>query len=159
MTGTFHQDLCTYMSPSVFLKMRNVSNKSCKKHYFILIFFLETRAVYDITWRNTVEQDGPHATIYHGSRALHTGYLRLQTYNQNMWYLFLFHGKIVRRMRLKVTYIPIWHIQWKSYKSFEMGNATPFHNQKRKVFRKRSLPKIYQIRENIAFNVEFYILL
>jgi len=39
-------------------------------------------AVYEIMWKNTVEQDS-HRTQY-GACALHSGYLRLQTHTHNM---------------------------------------------------------------------------
>jgi hypothetical protein len=54
MTGTLHEDLCTFViiSQSFLLRMRNVSDKSWRENqdtYFMFSnFFLENRAVYEI---------------------------------------------------------------------------------------------------------------
>ena len=47
--------------------MRNVSDKSCREnqntHFIINNIFPENRAVYEITWKNTVQPDRPQITI------------------------------------------------------------------------------------------------
>jgi len=40
--------------------------------------------VYEIMWKNIVEQGRPQMTIQYGACAVHAGYLRLQTHTQNM---------------------------------------------------------------------------
>ena len=58
MTGTLHKDRRTFLiiSCSVLLRVRNVSDKSCRENQntpfvFINFFFLENRAVHEITWK------------------------------------------------------------------------------------------------------------
>ena len=54
---------------SILLRMRIVSDKSCRKNqntHFMFnntFFFLENRAVYEIMWKNAVEPDRPQITI------------------------------------------------------------------------------------------------
>jgi hypothetical protein len=68
LTGTLHENQRTFLiiSRSVLLRMRNVSDKSCKENQNTNImfnnFFLN-RAVYGIRWRNTVEPDSLQMTI------------------------------------------------------------------------------------------------
>jgi len=56
ITGTLHADRYTFLiiSRSVLLRMRNVSDKSCRENqntYFVFSnFFSEYRAVYEIMW-------------------------------------------------------------------------------------------------------------
>jgi hypothetical protein len=38
-----------------------------------IIFFLDNRAVWEITWKNMVERDGPQITVWYGACALHAG--------------------------------------------------------------------------------------
>jgi len=51
--------------------MRNVSDKSCREnqntHFIINNIFPENRAVYEITWKNTVQPDRPQITIWYGA--------------------------------------------------------------------------------------------
>jgi hypothetical protein len=67
MTGTLYEDLCAFISCSVLLRMRNVSERSCienKKHILCSVanfFFLENRAVYEIMWGKYSR--GRHATV------------------------------------------------------------------------------------------------
>ena len=55
--------------------MRNVSDKfvaKIKAHILCAInFFFEKRAVYEIMWKDTVEQDRPQMAIQCGAGALH----------------------------------------------------------------------------------------
>jgi len=54
------------------------------------IFFLN-RALYEIMWKNNVENRAGHRWLY-GACTLHAGYLRLKTYTQkNISCSFLFH--------------------------------------------------------------------
>jgi hypothetical protein len=67
-----HGDKYTFMiiSRSVLLRMKNISDNSCRKNENTLVtgntffFFFENRAVYDITCKNTVETGRPHMTIW-----------------------------------------------------------------------------------------------
>ena len=60
------------MCPSLLLlrRMRNVSDKSCggnQKTHFVFnnfFFFFENRVVYEIMWKNIVESERPHVTIW-----------------------------------------------------------------------------------------------
>jgi hypothetical protein len=55
----------------VLLRMRNVSDKSCRENqntYFMLqISFPENTAVYEIMWKNTVQPDRPQIPIRYGT--------------------------------------------------------------------------------------------
>jgi len=46
--------------------MRNISDKGRREnqntHFMFYNFFTENRAVYEIMWKNTVQQDRPHMT-------------------------------------------------------------------------------------------------
>jgi hypothetical protein len=57
----------------VLLRIRNVSDKSCRakqsKNIVFNNFFSENRAVYEIMWNNTVELDRPHMTTWRMSIA------------------------------------------------------------------------------------------
>ena len=71
ITGTLHKDQLHFfiISRSLFLKMRNVSDKSCRENqntHFVFknCFSVENRAVYGIMWENIVEQDSPLMTIW-----------------------------------------------------------------------------------------------
>ena len=72
--------------------MRNVSDKICTEnqntHFvFSKFFFLESRAFYEIMWKNTVEPDRPQMTIWRMRiacwipKATHT---HTHTHTQNM---------------------------------------------------------------------------
>jgi hypothetical protein len=53
------------ISRSFLLRIRNVSDKSCreKNAHFIFNIFSEYRAVYEIKWKNIIEPDRPQMTI------------------------------------------------------------------------------------------------
>ena len=60
-TVTLHEDQCAFvMSRRVLLRMRNVSDKSCREnqntHFMFndVFFSPENRAVYEIMWKNTM---------------------------------------------------------------------------------------------------------
>jgi hypothetical protein len=61
MTGTLHEDRYTFfiISRTLLLKMRNVSDKICKKNqntYFMFnnFFFFENRTAYEIMWKRFI---------------------------------------------------------------------------------------------------------
>jgi hypothetical protein len=57
-----------FISRSILLIMRNVSDKSCrenqKTHFVLSKLFFENRAVYEIVWKNVVERGRPQMTIW-----------------------------------------------------------------------------------------------
>jgi hypothetical protein len=64
-----HEDRCTFLiSRSVLLRMRNVSDKSCREnqntHCTLNNFFLENRTLYEIMWKSTVETARPQMTVW-----------------------------------------------------------------------------------------------
>ena len=68
--GTLHENQYTFLiiSRSILLRMRNVSDKSCRENqltHFVFsnFFFLENRAVYEM-WKNTVQPERPQITIW-----------------------------------------------------------------------------------------------
>jgi hypothetical protein len=63
--GTLHEELRTFVSicRSVLLRLRNISDKICKKIRHIL-YFSENRAVYEIMWKIIVQPDWPHITFW-----------------------------------------------------------------------------------------------
>ena len=68
ITGTVHEDVCTFMiiSHSVPLRMRNVSEKGVENiNIWILssiIFSPENSTLYEIMWKNKVEPGRPQMT-------------------------------------------------------------------------------------------------
>ena len=72
------------ISLSILFIVRNVSGNSRRgnqnKHFElskVFFFLFEIRAVYEITWKTTVERGMPQMTTWR-ARALHAGNLRLQ---------------------------------------------------------------------------------
>ena len=67
--ATLHEDQCTFfiISRSVILRMRNVSGKICRENkthiLYLILFFPQNRAVYEIIWRNILQPDRPQMTI------------------------------------------------------------------------------------------------
>ena len=67
---TLHGDQCTsvIISRSFLLRMRNVSDKSCRENqntrFVFCIFFFENRAVYEIMWKNILQRGRPKMTIW-----------------------------------------------------------------------------------------------
>jgi hypothetical protein len=65
MTGTLHEDLCTFMiiSRSILLRIKHVWDKSFRgnqnKHIIFNNFFRKL-ALYEVMWKNMVQPDGPH---------------------------------------------------------------------------------------------------
>jgi len=68
ITSTVHEDPYTLLiiSRSVLLRMRNVSDRSCRgiqnTFYIQKHFFPENRAVYEIMWKNIIDPDRPQMT-------------------------------------------------------------------------------------------------
>jgi hypothetical protein len=71
MTGTLHEDQYAFfiISGSFLLRMRNVSDKSCREnqntHFMFNSIYFENRAVNEIMWKNPVQPDRLQATIWH----------------------------------------------------------------------------------------------
>ena len=69
ITGTLHEDQYTFSitSRSFLPGMRNVSVTSCRGNqtpqFVFGNFFPESRAVYEIMWKNMVERGRPQMTI------------------------------------------------------------------------------------------------
>ena len=69
ITGTLHEDLHTFLiiSRSVLLRMRKVSEKSCRvnqnTHFMFSIPPPENLTVYEIMWKNMVESCRPQTTV------------------------------------------------------------------------------------------------
>jgi len=67
--GTVYDDQYTFViiSRSFHLRMRNVSDQSCREtgntHFVFNNFFFLNHAVYEIMWKNTVERDRPQMTV------------------------------------------------------------------------------------------------
>jgi hypothetical protein len=67
--------------------MRNSSDKNWRENQNTpcsATCISESRAVYEIMYKNKVQQDMPQMTIKYGACDLRDGYLRLQTHTQNM---------------------------------------------------------------------------
>jgi hypothetical protein len=65
--GTFPEDLCKCMViyRYVFLRMRNISDRSCRGNQNARLMFCpfsENCAVYEIIWKDMVEPDRPQMT-------------------------------------------------------------------------------------------------
>ena len=64
MAGTLHEDLCTFMiSNSLNSLNENVSDRRCTENQNAFFFPPENRAVYEIMWKNIVEQGRSQITI------------------------------------------------------------------------------------------------
>ena len=67
--GTLHKDRYTFLiiSRSVHLRMKSDSDKSCRENrktrFKFSNFFFLNHAVYEITWKNSVERDKRQMTI------------------------------------------------------------------------------------------------
>jgi endoglucanase Acf2 len=70
MTGTLHEDQYTFLiiSHSFLLRMKNVSDKSCKENQNTYFIFNENqntyRAIYEKTWKNILDPDSTRMTIW-----------------------------------------------------------------------------------------------
>ena len=74
--GTLYEDLCTFtiISHRILLKMRNFSEKPCREnqntHFIFHNIFPESRAVYNIMWKNLVEPDRLKTTIQYDAEKI-----------------------------------------------------------------------------------------
>jgi hypothetical protein len=63
--GTIHKDQYTFLilSHSVLLRMRNISDISCREnqhtHFILKELFIKNCAIYEIKWKNIVELGRP----------------------------------------------------------------------------------------------------
>jgi len=84
------------MSRSVLLRMRNVSDKSCReksKHILCSITFFENLAVNEIMWENIIQSSRPQMTIWHKliefwiptATNKHSEYVMLISYPLQQW--------------------------------------------------------------------------
>jgi len=70
ITDTIHEDPYTFLiiSRTFLLRMRNVSNRSCREnqsaHFIFSNFFSENRAFDEIMWKNILQPDRPQMTIW-----------------------------------------------------------------------------------------------
>ena len=66
ITGTLHEELCAFVSVcrSVRLRLRNSSDKICRKNQTHTLYFSENRAVYEIMWKNIVQPEWPQITFW-----------------------------------------------------------------------------------------------
>jgi hypothetical protein len=88
-TGILHENQCTFLNISrlilLGIKMFQTDVEKTKTHilYMVTFFSFENRVVCEIMWKNMVEPDRLQMTIqYNKTRALHTGYLGLQTHTK-----------------------------------------------------------------------------
>ena len=77
ISGTLHAHQYTFMttSRSVLVRMKNVSDDSCRENqnkFYVQENVYEDPVVYEIMWKNLVQPDRPQITMY-GSRAMHAG--------------------------------------------------------------------------------------
>jgi hypothetical protein len=65
--GTCRGDVRIFISLCILLRMINFSDRSCTENQITHLMFSkrlsENRAVYEILWKNMVEQSGPQMTI------------------------------------------------------------------------------------------------
>jgi hypothetical protein len=87
MTGTLHEDQYTFLiiCRSVLLRMRNVSDKSCRENRNTRFTFSNLFPKSCLLWAN-VEAfcRAGQATWQHGALVLRAGFLRLHTQTQNI---------------------------------------------------------------------------
>jgi hypothetical protein len=69
ITGTLHQNVCTFMTISlqILLRMRNISDIICSENksrlFYIQQRFSENLGVCEITWGNMVKPDMSQVTV------------------------------------------------------------------------------------------------
>ena len=99
--GYFTWYLYTFMTMSrwILLKMRNISDKSCRgnqKTYFVFSnFFFKNDSIYEVMWKNMVEPDRLQVTYHDAVRMQCTCWIiktRIQAHTHDVKYLLLFHG-------------------------------------------------------------------
>jgi len=71
MVGVLHEDHYTFLiiSRPVILRMRNVSNESCRENqnsrFIFTNCYKKNRAVYEIMWKDVLQSYRPQVTIRH----------------------------------------------------------------------------------------------
>jgi hypothetical protein len=70
MTSTLHDYQGTFLYCLVLLRMRNVSDTSCREYqnfsnFFGVFFVFWNRAICGKMWKNIVELDRPWVTLWH----------------------------------------------------------------------------------------------
>jgi len=75
--NTLHEDVCTFMIilRQIFLRMRNVSDKSCRENQNTQVMFSNfvlNLAVCEVMWKNIIEPDRPQITKWHVHGRLQT---------------------------------------------------------------------------------------
>ena len=76
---TLHEDVFTFILISrwIILKMKNVSNKSCRENqntrFTFSNFFPKFVPIYEIMWKNRAEPERPQMRIQHDACALNAG--------------------------------------------------------------------------------------
>ena len=100
--GILHEDQYTFwiISRSVLLRMRNASDKHCRKKNTHTRFMSnnfsfppKNHAIYETVWRNIVELGRPQMTVWHVRIACwvskatntHLGYVILTAFPQKQW--------------------------------------------------------------------------
>jgi len=79
--------MCLTISGSLLLKMRNVTDTSCRENqntHFVFSNFYSENCTVDEMWKIIVKPGSPRMPI--GAYAFHAGYLRLQTHS---WHVIL----------------------------------------------------------------------
>ena len=95
-TGTLHEDQHLFLikSRTLLLRMRNVSDKSCRenqsRHFMFTNFFFENRNFYEVMQKNIVEYGSPQMKIWRMCIACWIT-KATQTHAQKMQYLQLSH--------------------------------------------------------------------
>jgi len=96
-----------YLSRSVFLRMKNVSNKKLKTHILCSIyFFFQNRAVYKIMWKNFIERGRPQITI----RCMHFACSIPKATNTHSEYVILIAFPLQKWLRERVSMLHYTYI-------------------------------------------------
>jgi hypothetical protein len=112
ITGTLPEDLCTFMIISCLIHLRQMFYSKSKHTFYVQLFFFVFICVIDeITWKNMVEPDRPHMTIWCVCIACwitkatntHSKYGILNTFPQQQW----LHEctSVLRNMYIALLYI------------------------------------------------------
>ena len=68
ITGTLHEDIFKFMTISrwILLRIKNISEKivdQMKTHFMFNNFFPQNCVLYEIMWKNMIDEDRPQMTI------------------------------------------------------------------------------------------------
>jgi hypothetical protein len=110
ITGTSHEDLCTFKTISRWSLLRTwkILEKSSTENQntflYSTFFFFENCAVFEINYNNIIDPRRPQTITQYNACALYAEKLRLESHTQNMLYfLFFFTATIITRTRLNIT--------------------------------------------------------